>query len=114
MWPDNTVKPRPNNRVAERLLEPGYVIVPKEQAEQYDIKPFGWRPYAAPIELSPGNPGDVLVRVDNNQYAGFKNWVAAGSPTATIEDAPQDGRPYIRIDGQWVLLTTFLPGNQRR
>ena len=106
MWPSNTGKPRPNNRVAERLLEQGYVIVSKEEAENYNIKPYGWRPHAEPFELNPGAPGDVLVRVDNNQYAGFKNW--ANAPGGSFQDAPHDGHAYVRLNGEWVPLSSIL------
>jgi hypothetical protein len=43
---------------------------------------------------------------------GIKNFVLSGTGTMkNVDDAPEDGNPYVRLDGEWVLLTDYLDGS---
>ncbi len=110
-WPDNTVaKPKPNNRAALKLLEEGYVIVSKYDVPA-DVVTYGQVDYPEPFTPSPGVVGDVLKRLDSQQFGvGHKNWLpdeGSGGAGAPITDAPDDNRIYGRQNLGWVTVDDF-------
>jgi len=43
---------------------------------------------------------------------GLKNYTLLGTGSMKNEnDAPNDGNPYVRLNGEWVLLSNYLDGS---
>jgi hypothetical protein len=100
MYPSNVRvagKRIPNNYSALKLLEEGYVIVQANDVPE-GVIPFGHKPIPEPYSLKTPEPGDVSIYLGGNH----KNYAHM------IPEAPSDGRAYVRMNNEWVLLSEAL------
>jgi hypothetical protein len=75
---------------------------------EFDVIPSTVGTESLVIQQAAGGEG-TTYRIT---LTGIKNFVLSGTGTMkNVDDAPEDDNPYVRLNGEWVLLSTYLDGS---